>query len=496
MSVPDPNDSQAPSQVPQSTEAEEGLLGCVLINPDAYYEVCDLIVSLDFYSKKRQWVWDAFVLLVDAKTPIDLLTVSEELDRVGHLDQIGGFAYLNALINQCPSSLNAVAYARIIEGCSIRRKMIQKANKIASIAYDESKLIEDALSQYDAVFSEQQLTSSATDDTEDSDDASLALIERITSKTPTGVLSYFPEFDKYDALGGFPMGGTLLMGDSSFGKSAVALQICEQNALAGNQALYIGLESTNAQMVIRRVAGASGVVGASKKLRTASLTAQEEEGLLKEIRNNYQGKYKGKLKLNSRATTIRQIENAIRKHKPKICVIDQISQVTDMPSTNPTMNLLMNFARLKALGNKYNCAVIVVHAISPEESRVFFKKNQKSSAGKVQKNGIPNINAIPWASQMKFLADVILFLVPEVNQKLSGVVKYEIIIWVMKDRDGTRFTDCWFNYDLVMQWFESKPAPYKSSAQRPSSSQSQVPMVDYSIEDEPEFDQLDFDTVK
>jgi hypothetical protein len=85
-------------------------------------------------------------------------------------------------------------------------------------------------------------------------------------------------------------------------------------------------------------------------MRTARLTPQEEAALVNTIANDYQGKYGGRLKFNSMAYTIKQVETAVRNHKPKICVVDQISQIIDAPSTNPTVNLKQNFSRLKAIG--------------------------------------------------------------------------------------------------------------------------------------------------
>jgi len=498
-----PPDPKSAPTVPHSREAEESACGCVLINPDSYFEVAELINSNDFYIHRHHWIWDAFVNLSTNKMAIDIITVSEELDRAKKLDEIG-LAYLYELVGKVPSSLNITSYARIIEAHSVRRKMITKANNIAQLAYDESKPVEDMLHEYDKLVSADQPTSSSLDETQDSDEASLELIEYVNSGIPTGVLSYFPKFDSFDALGGFPIGATLLLGDTSFGKSTLCLQICEQNAMAGNVALYIGPESTNKQMVIRRVAGLSGVDKASKKIRSASLTAAEKSSLINVVTNDYQGKYKGNLKFNSKATTVKKVEAVIRKHRPKICVIDQITQITDANSTNPTLNLLENFARLKAVANKYDCAMIIVHAIDAEDSKEFFKLHEKSLAMQKRdpsnknplKNTAPNINSIPWAKQMRHLADVILFLIPNVNCQLAGVNIIEIIVWILKDRDGDRFIDNWFDSDKQAQWFTDKDAPYKSQAQRPSNPiTQQVTATFYSDDNEPEFEKLNFEGV-
>jgi replicative DNA helicase len=489
---PDPYDEEfaKPSQdgkVPKtsahlfSTEAEEAICGCVLIDSDVYHRVNEFLKSGDFWRHRLRHIWDVFGNLLEAGSSIDILTVSEALDGAGLLDKVGGPAYVMALINQVPSTLNAESYARIIEGYSVRRALLTRANSIANLVYDEALPLDEVLKRYvDLV--EQHVDYSAKDGTIDSDDASLSLMERILSGTPTGVRTGFPIFDSHDGLGGMPIGATMLMGDSSFGKSTVALQICEQVAIAGQVSMYMGFESTNDAMVLRRVANSAGVN--PRSVRTATLTDAEKNNLVSAITNGYQGRYGGRLKFNSTATTLRQIEKAIRVNRPAVCVIDQISQVTDELANNPTMNLLKIFTRLKAIGNKYGVAMLIVHAITAEESKQFFERNKKAilpanqgqAGAKKQKNLMPDINAIPWASQIKFLSDAILFLVPEVNQQLVGASVYEMLIWIMKDRDGQRFEPTFWDFDLKAQWFTDKPNPYKkSSAQRPSTFTPPVP---------------------
>ena len=101
--------------VPQSRDAEEAVLGSIMINPEAYYDVAEFLQSADFYIHRHRWIWEAFVRLHESRTPIDILTVTEELDQQGQLAEVGGAAYLTALINNVPSSLHAIAYGRIVD---------------------------------------------------------------------------------------------------------------------------------------------------------------------------------------------------------------------------------------------------------------------------------------------------------------------------------------------------------------------------------------------
>jgi len=131
-------DTQITTTIPYSPEAEKALLGAVLINPDAYFDAADFLKKDDFFIQRHQLIWNAFRRLNENHIPLDLLTVSEELDRMGQLNDVGGSAYLTGLINQVPSSLNAEAYGRIIQTHSTRRKIIKAAGRMAQLAYDES----------------------------------------------------------------------------------------------------------------------------------------------------------------------------------------------------------------------------------------------------------------------------------------------------------------------------------------------------------------------
>lgn len=126
------------SAAPHNREAEEATIGAVLINPDVYYELVPFLDRDDFYIERHKYIWEAFGHLAAAKTPLDLLTVTEQLDRAGILNEVGGPAYLTALVNQVPSSLNAESYGRIVEGHAIRRRMISTAQTIVQLAYDET----------------------------------------------------------------------------------------------------------------------------------------------------------------------------------------------------------------------------------------------------------------------------------------------------------------------------------------------------------------------
>ncbi len=139
---------------PHSREAEEAVIGAVLINPEVYYDLAQFLQEDDFFIHRLRWVWAAFARLQEARVPFDLLTLSEELSNHNQLAEIGGSAYLTSLVNQVPTSLHAEAYGRLIEAHSLRRKLLNAANKIATLAYDEETGINDVMDDAEkAIFS-------------------------------------------------------------------------------------------------------------------------------------------------------------------------------------------------------------------------------------------------------------------------------------------------------------------------------------------------------
>jgi len=128
--------------IPHSREAEEALIGSILINPDAYLEIASFLQAEDFYIHRHRFAWQAISRLQERRSPVDLLTVCEELERLGYLAEIGGPAYLTALINATPTSLHAQEYARIVEQAAVRRRMLEAANQVAKLAHQEGAALE------------------------------------------------------------------------------------------------------------------------------------------------------------------------------------------------------------------------------------------------------------------------------------------------------------------------------------------------------------------
>lgn len=130
---------------PHSIEAEEAVLGSILINPNSLYEIEDKLNADDFFIVRHAWMWEAISALSERKAPIDYVTIVKELESADHLAEMGGAAWVLSLINKTPSALNIEGYADIVECTALRRRLIEAAGQIARVAHSEETEIEDVL---------------------------------------------------------------------------------------------------------------------------------------------------------------------------------------------------------------------------------------------------------------------------------------------------------------------------------------------------------------
>ncbi len=272
-----PGDGRQAQPLPHNREAEEAVIGAVLINPEVYFDVAPFLFANDFFFHRNRWIWEAFVSLQEQRLPIDLLTVSEELERQGRLEEVGGPAYLTALINNVPTSLHAEAYGRIVEETATRRRLLQAANQIARLAYQTDTTVEEVVNESEkAVFgvSERRLTHQLQpikhilSEYYDRIDY-LARHQDETIGVPTG----FIDLDRL--LGGLqPSDLLIIAGRPGQGKSGFCLSVAKNAAqLHKKHVAMFSLEMSNEQLVQRLVAQETGID--SQRLRLGAIQDKE-----------------------------------------------------------------------------------------------------------------------------------------------------------------------------------------------------------------------------
>jgi replicative DNA helicase len=262
---------------PHSLEAEEAVIGAVLINPEVYYDLAQFLLPEDFYIHRLRFIWEAYIDLHERRTPIDILTVNEELMNKGRLEDIGGESYLITLLNRVPTSLHAEAYGKIIEAASIRRKLLTAANTIATLAYNEKEVIETVIGEAEkSIFNvgERRIRHDIVpikDVLSEYYDHIGELARR--GDDIVGVPTGFTDLD--NLLGGLQPSDLLITaGRPGMGKTAMLLNIVHNAAIVHKKRVAVfSLEMSNEQVVQRLISQQTGID--SQKLRTGKLTDED-----------------------------------------------------------------------------------------------------------------------------------------------------------------------------------------------------------------------------
>jgi replicative DNA helicase len=137
--------------LPQNIEAEEAVLGSLLIDPDAIIRVATFLQPEDFYVQRHGWVYESIRDLHERREPADLVTLTDELERRGQLADIGGSAFLTGLINATPTSIHVEFYARIVERTAILRRLIDAAGQIAKLAYQDIDDVDEVVDRAESI---------------------------------------------------------------------------------------------------------------------------------------------------------------------------------------------------------------------------------------------------------------------------------------------------------------------------------------------------------
>jgi replicative DNA helicase len=262
---------------PQHIEAEQSVLGGILIENEAINRVTEILDADDFYRDAHRKIFNALINLSERDEPADLITLTNELRKMDQLDAIGGASYLASLIDSVPTAANIEYYAKIVKEKAILRKLIQTSTEIITQSYEDRGDVEGFLDEAErAIFeiSERRVRPSFYPIREIVK-ASFATIEKLFQKKEavTGVPSGFRELDRMTA--GFqPSDLIIIAGRPSMGKTAFCLDVAEYAAINNKIPVAIfSLEMSKEQLVIRMLCSQAHVEGT--RLRTGYLNESD-----------------------------------------------------------------------------------------------------------------------------------------------------------------------------------------------------------------------------
>lgn len=269
---------------PQDIEMERALLGALLINQNAMYEVADLIGVDSFYVGRHRTIFDSMLSLHAKGEPIDMVTLSSKLKERKLLNEIGGSSYLSELVNAAASPGSARHYAQGVQSKFVLRSLIDAASKIGELGFEEDRDIEIVLDEAQAaVFSVTQSPmlrsfSSIKDELAEAWER-LETLQK-TSGVMRGIPTGFPQLD--NLLAGLQKSDLIILAARpSMGKTALALDIARQSATKhGTSVGIFSLEMSSQQLVDRMLAAQAGVN--AWRLRTGKIKGDDEFERLQE----------------------------------------------------------------------------------------------------------------------------------------------------------------------------------------------------------------------
>lgn len=266
---------------PQNLAAESSLIGSLLLDKEAIIKIADIVGADDFYVEKNRLIFEAIISLYEKREPIDLVTLSNKLEQMNELDNIGGASYLTGLVNGVPSAAHITEYARIVAQKATMRNLISAANVIGSLAYDEEKPLDNLLDSAEQTLfdvSQKHLKQNFTP----IKDVLTESFDRLDSlhkdkKKIRGVPTGFRNLD--NLLAGLQKSDLIILAARpSMGKTSLALNIAQNVAVKeGIPVGIFSLEMSKEQLIDRLLAGEAGID--SWKLRTGNLEDRDFEKL-------------------------------------------------------------------------------------------------------------------------------------------------------------------------------------------------------------------------
>lgn len=267
---------------PQNIEAEQSLLGALLIDKDAIVSVAEILRIDHFYkSEQHGSIYSAILELFEKREPIDLVTVTEKLKQSGYLDRVGGSAYLAELVNKVPTAAHVLSYAHIIREHAVRRQLISNATKLIDLSYDESLEVANVLEEAEqSVFSiSQQHVKRDFIHLKDALAQSFDRLDELqkTSGKLRGVPTGFRDLD--NKLAGLQNSNLIIFAARpGMGKTSFALNIAQHAAVnAGIPVGIFSLEMSQEELVDRLLVGQADID--AWKLKTGKLDEKDFDRL-------------------------------------------------------------------------------------------------------------------------------------------------------------------------------------------------------------------------
>lgn len=359
---------QGPRIPPQAVEAEESVLGGILLDNDAINVALELIRPEDFYRATHRSIFEAMASLSDRREPIDVITLSQQLRAAGSLEDIGGIEALSRMAALVPSAANVGYYARLVKETALKRRVIHEATEIITEAFKESKGVEDFLDSVEQrifAVSEYRVAPAFYKVGEVVKDA-IKHVENLYDKKQlvTGVSTGFERLDFMTA--GFQPGDLIIVAARpSMGKTSLALGIAQHAAIVDGKGVAVfSLEMSKEQLVLRMLCSEGGVD--SSKVRTGHLGERDFPRLVEAASRIAEAPV---FIDDTPAVTVTECRAKARRlhreHKLSLIVVDYLQLMRSPAYSNSREQEISDISRsLKALAKELHVPVVALSQLN------------------------------------------------------------------------------------------------------------------------------------
>jgi len=423
---------------PQNIDSERALLGAIMLRPETMIDVLDTINEDAFYVEKHRIIWQGMLELHGKSEPIDLISLSSRLREKGQLDSLGGVSYLTDLVNAVPSAANIQYYADTVYKKFMMRKLIEAAESINDLGYDENEEIEMLLEKAEHQLFEltNQGGSRKYIELKNVLGEAWERIENLhqNKNQLRGIKTGFRDLD--NMLAGLQKSDLIILAARpSMGKTALALDIARQTAtLHKNPVCIFSLEMSNEQLVDRMIAAESRVNAWS--LRTGNISLDED---FNRIRDSLDRLSKAPVTIDDQpGNNILKMRSVARRMKREgglgLIIVDYLQLMTPINTRNSdsAVQQVTELSRsLKHLARDLDVPVLALSQLSRAVE---------------QRGGKPRLSDLRDSGSIEQDADVVMFIHREDKYKEDSDKVNIAEILVEKHRNGpTGKVDLYFD---------------------------------------------------
>ncbi|MGO0901788.1 replicative DNA helicase [Clostridioides difficile] len=420
----------------KSTEAEQSVLGSILLDATAIREIEPILTEDMFYHEEHKIIFDSMKKIYKRNEPIDLITLTEEVKHKGHLNRVGGISYITSLSNVVPSLSNALYHANIVLDKYKNRNIIDKFNKFKLGEIDDNTLIyqlEQDINNIDKKLIKKDTSISAI---------TTRAFDYISDGVEEGIEIGIEVLD--ETIGGLYQGElTTIAAKSGGGKTALALQILRNVIFQGKKVLFISGEMSDIQILFRNISSLTGIP--IVKMKNRDLNEKEMIDYINALGILNQDEI---LDINDTVNTISGIKREIKRLKPDLVIVDYL-QILDYEGKEVGEAKFAELSReMKKITLDFNIPVIQLAQLNDEMRDERPKGDRPMRSSKQIYMDSNNVVYLHRPTEKEALEYCKLIGIEDIEalrkrEKSLGVKLTEII--VAKNRDGeARYTPYWY----------------------------------------------------